>query len=58
MKIVVKTQNNEDVCDIEIENNGIISLRDCTLEDIETNDDMNEVYFLEVKLIKGEPNGI
>ena len=54
MKIVVKTQNNEDVCDIEIENNGIISLTDCTLEDIETNDDMNEVYFLEVKLIKGE----
>lgn len=52
MKIVVKNQNNEDVCDIEIEETGTIIVSDCTIEDIKTNGSMDEVYFLEVKLIK------
>ena len=54
MKIVIKTKYNEDLCDIDIDETGVITTSDCTIEDIDMNDDMvmtRNVNYLEVRLI-------
>tara|TARA_Y100000310_G_scaffold248258_1_gene254064 strand:- start:2456 stop:2623 length:168 start_codon:yes stop_codon:yes gene_type:complete len=54
MKIVIKTKYNDDLCDIDIDETGVITSSDCTIEDIDMNDDMvmtRNVNYLEVRLI-------
>ena len=56
MKIVVKSKDDKDVCDINIDPIGVISLTNCTMEDIETDSTMSNVKYLEVKLVNRSQN--
>ena len=56
MKIVVKNKNNKEICDINIDPIGVISLTNCTMEDIETDSTMSNVKYLEVKLVNRSQN--
>ena len=52
MKIVIKTKDNKDLCDIDIDEYGCLFLSDCTMEDIDADDHPFRVNYLEVKLVK------